>query len=262
MGHLTEEQFEDILGGTLEAHAHLEQCAACHKRLTEKEALAGRLREAFATVKVSPDFAEQLRNQIQERSKPAQSIKLSDKRGLQHWRNRILSGLAAAAVLMIVMIPVGIYVTDAKQAQAAQKALVDIHDMHMNPPEGGLFENDDPEQLAVYLKEQLGFRPRFPILGQGLKIRGCCVDHFQGDTVGSYVVDTPSGVISIIVVTDTPKELGMKKMNLSTESQYTFWKSSYAHCHMVTVRLDEYSYCAVGEIEHQPLYDILRRLLP
>ena len=74
MDHLTEEQIEDLLQGELKADAHLEQCAECRERLAEKEAIAGRLQEAFANVKVSPDFAEWLRNHIQGQSKPAGKV--------------------------------------------------------------------------------------------------------------------------------------------------------------------------------------------
>ena len=247
MDHLTEEQFEDLLGGKLEAPAHLEQCVECRDRLTEKKALAGRLREAFANVEVSPDFAERLRNQIQDKSKPVSTSKTVDHANLQHWRNRILSGLAAAAVLMIVAIPVGMYVSDAKQAQASQAELVKMHDMHVNADPNDLLVSDDPEILAAHLKNELGFKPHYPKLGQGLNVRACCVHHFQGEMVGSYVVGTTGkDVISVIVVTDTPKKLGMKKMDTPDESGHQFWKSSYAHCHMVTMRLEEYSYCAVG----------------
>ena len=47
--------------------------------------------------------------------------------------------------------------------------------------------------------------------------------------------------------------------------EQSFWKSSYAQCNMVTVRLDGYSYCAIGEISetsHKYLKDLLSRLLP
>ena len=43
----------------------------------------------------------------------------------------------------------------------------------------------DPENLARYFKEQLGYDPRLPKLKNGLNLRGCCLDHFKGDVVGS-----------------------------------------------------------------------------
>jgi hypothetical protein len=72
-------------------------------------------------------------------------------------------------------------------------------------------------------------------------------------------------VISIIVVTDTPKEIAMRRMPKQKGYGQSFWKSSYAQCNMVTVRLGDYSYCAIGEISeisHKYLKDLLNRLLP
>jgi hypothetical protein len=128
------------------------------------------------------------------------------------------------------------------------------------------FYNDaDPEKVAEYFKDKLGFAPAFPCTGQGMAIRGCCIAHFKGQIVGSYVVDTPKGIISIIVVTDTPRQMGMTSMSEKAGYNQNLWKSSYAQCNMVTVRLGGYSYCAIGEISkisHEYLRDLFSRLLP
>ena len=93
-----------------------------------------------------------------------------------------------------------------------------------------------------------------------MALRGCCVAHFRGEVVGSYVVETPQGVMSIVVVTDRPQSLGMGQK--FQHGKNTFWKSSFAKCSMVTVRLGDYSYCAVGEISHKYLTELLDRLMP
>jgi len=68
-------------------------------------------------------------------------------------------------------------------------------------------------------------------------------------------------LISIIVVTDTPKSIGMSRMLERTRSGQTCWKASFARCSMVTVRLGDYSYCAVAEISHKYLLELISRLL-
>jgi hypothetical protein len=78
--------------------------------------------------------------------------------------------------------------------------------------------------------------------------------------VGSYVVDTPEGVMSVVVVTDKPESLGIS--DKFEKGQHTFWKSSFAKCSMVSVRIRDYSYCAVGEISHEYLTELLSRLIP
>ena len=99
-----------------------------------------------------------------------------------------------------------------------------------------------------------------PLIDRGMSLRGCCIRHFRGQIAGSYVVDTPDGLISIIVVTDPPDSFGAG--GRFERDGYVFWKSSFAMCDMVTVRLGDYSYCAVGETSHEYLTELLTRLLP
>ena len=110
------------------------------------------------------------------------------------------------------------------------------------------------------MKTHLGFTPVLPKLGQGMSIRGCCVSHFKGKIAGSYVVDTDEGIVSVIVVTDHPKALGMKQ-TIQHEGR-TFGKGSFAKCNMVTARVGDLTYCAVAEVlPHRVLTELLTCLL-
>lgn len=83
--------------------------------------------------------------------------------------------------------------------------------------------------------------------------------HWQ-KIVGSYVIETPEGVMSVVVVTDRPESLGMAQR--FRHGPHTFWKSSFARCEMVSVRLGQLIYCAVGEVSHVYLTELLAKLLP
>lgn len=88
-----------------------------------------------------------------------------------------------------------------------------------------------------------------------MAIRGCCLDHFKGEHVGSYVVDTPRGPISIIVMPQAPEALGMRgKVEAGGK---TYWTGAFAHNNMVAVRIGAYTYCAVGAVPHDLLTQIL-----
>jgi hypothetical protein len=167
--------------------------------------------------------------------------------------------LATAAAILIVIVPLSLYFGAPSAASAAQAELVKIHNHNLSPGHE-FYSEAEPEKLAEYFKDKLGFNPRLPESGQGMALRGCCVRHFRGKIVGSYVVETPEGVMSIVVVTDKPESLGIKSK--FQKDQYTYWKSSFAKCDMVTVRIDHYSYCAVGEISHEYLTELLSQLLP
>ena len=261
MNHLTDEQFEDILGGKVFPPAHLDQCPECQKLLAEKRAIAQRLRSAFNSVEPSADLADRIRSQFNLAGQSSQFTKSAHP---ARWHKRIWPPLAAAAAILVIAVPLGLYFTSASQVKAAQAELVKIH-RHNLSPDREFYNNADPEKLAEYFKDKLGFTPAFLCTGQGMAIRGCCVAHFKGRIVGSYVVDTPGGIISVIVVTDTPKAIGMTLMPEEKGDEQIYWKSSYAQCNMVTVRLDSYSYCAIGEISETSyvyLKNLLSRLLP
>ena len=264
MNHLTDEQFEDIMqGGDIDS-THLNQCRDCRDRLAEKQAMAAKLRSAFASVKADAGLEDRIRCQINQNSETTETAKSIQHTWTTRLHHKIWPALTAAAAIFIVLVPLSMYVLTPSTATAAQAELVMIHQQNLGPHRE--FYNDaDPEKLANYFKDKLGFVPAFPCTGQGMAIRGCCVAHFKERIVGSYVVDTPRGIISIIVVADTPKEMGMTQMPEKTGYEQSLWKSSYAQCNMVTVRLGDYSYCAIGEISkisHKYLKDLLNRLLP
>jgi hypothetical protein len=145
-------------------------------------------------------------------------------------------------------------------AEAAQRQLVNIHNHNLSP-DHEFHSEAEPEKLAEYFKNKLGFSLLLPEPGRGLALRGCCVKHFRGRVVGSYVVDTPQGVMSVVVVTDKPESLGMSGGTFK-KGPHTYWKSNFAMCDMVSVRIGDYTYCAVGEVSHDYLTELLTRLVP
>ena len=259
MKHITDEQFEDILEGRDVDFAHLRACRDCRDRLAEKRAISRRLRSAFGSVQAGPDLADRIRGKFG--STVAASMPREPVKSVSHSRHhrQLWSALAAAAAILVVLVPLSVYFGTPSAAKAAQAELVKIHN-HNLAPDHEFYSEAEPENLAEYFKTKLGFNPRLPELGHGMALRGCCVKHFRGEVVGSYVVDTPQGVMSVIVVTDKPESLGIE--GEFKKNGQTYWKSSFAKCDMVSVRIGDYSYCAVGEISHDYLTELLSRLLP
>ena len=261
MNHLTNEQLEEIMLAESVKPAHLADCAECRERLAEKKALANRLRSAFGTVKGSEELAEQIRRQLNLHSS---ATELQASRPLlrirSHWRRWLVIGSVAAA--LAIAGPIVFYRTASSPVAAARAELVQIHQDNLSGRHGRheFHSETDPDKLAQYFKDKLGFAPYMPLPDQGMALRGCCVRHFRGQITGSYVVDTPSGVMSIVVVTDPAESFGTG--GRFEQDGYVFWKSSFAMCDMVTVRLGDYSYCAVGETSHEYLTELLSRLLP
>lgn len=252
MAHLSDEQLEEILQGGPQGE-HVGQCPLCSRRLAELRAIRDRLQSAFQTVSAGPALAESIRHSL-DRKKP----RALQARGVRTMRLlRWALPLTAAAVLLIGTV-VLLIVSEPEQASAATAELYQVH-QHNLSPHAELFADPDPESLAGFLKDRLGFSPALPRLGAGMSLRGCCIVHFRDKPVGSYVVDTPSGVISVIVVTETPKSLGMNKQ--LRRGGHTYQAGSFAKCNMVTTQLNGYTYCAVGEVPHELLADLLEQLV-
>lgn len=256
MSHLTDEQFEDIIQGILPEPEHLADCSYCRGLLAEKKALAARLRSAFEALKADERLVEKIRAQLTNEAVPERAAFVKRLRNVHLQR---LAWPAAAAAVVVIGILLGFELMTPSSAAAAQAELVKIHNDNLSAKHE-FHSEADPEKLAEYFKSKLGFSPSMPRPEQGLALRGCCVRHFRGQVVGSYVVETPEGIMSIVVVTDLPESLGMARK--FQRGKNTFWKSSFAKCDMVTARLGGYSYCAVGEISHEYLTELLIQLLP
>jgi hypothetical protein len=261
MNHLTDEQLEGIMLGESSGLAHLAECAECKERLAEKEAMANRLRSAFTNVKAGQELAEKIRRRLNVHSTAPDSAASGHLLSIRSHRRRWLA-IGSAAAALIIAVPIIFYLATPSPALAARAELVQIHEDNVFGRHGPheFHSEADPDKLAQYFKEKLGFTPYMPAPSRGMALRGCCVRHFRGQIAGSYVVDTPDGVMSVVVVTDTPESFG--NSGRFEQDGYVFWKSSFAKCDMVTVRLGDYSYCAVGETSHEYLTELLSQLLP
>ena len=122
-----------------------------------------------------------------------------------------------------------------------------------------MFSDDKPASLARYFKDKLGFAPAMPKLNQGMAIRGCCIARFRGQIVGSYVVDTPRGLISIIAVRQKPAELNLA--NPVQQNGLTVYRGAFATNQLAATAVGDYTYCAVGEVPSQSLVELLGLLV-
>ena len=256
MSHLTDEQFEDIIKGNLPEPEHISECEECKRELMERKALTNRLRSAFVSVKPNEEFTANVRKKLKTSVRVPEPVH-NDKL-IRILPFKTLAWPAAAALLIITAI-LSIYVAGPRSVMAAPAELVKIHQSNLSDNHE-FYSESDPEKLAGYLKDELGFSPSLPLPGQGMALRGCCVRHFRGQVAGSYVVDTPEGIISIVIVTDKPDSLGMESR--IEQNSHVFYKGSFAMCNMVAIRLGDYTYCAVGEISHEYLTELLSKLLP
>ena len=258
MEHLTDLQLEQILRGTAGEPTHLEECELCRSRLSEFRATQARLRVAFSSVHADDRLLQRVRSRLNAATTANSTVKSGGRREFPRVYKLLLRTGAAAAVLLLVVIPLIVYLGSPKTASAAQAELFQIY-QHSVSPRTELYTHDDPKNLAEYLKSELGFQPAFPRLGAGMSLRGCCVAHFRNKPVGSYVVQTPEGIISLIVIKEDSKSLGLK--DKLQRGDHTYMTGAFARSNMVTSELGGYTYCAVGEVPHAFLAELLDQLV-
>jgi hypothetical protein len=258
VAHLSDEQFEDAVREAGPGSPHLQECGECRRRLEELRAIRGRLQSAFASVTAPEALRERMRAAAGAGPEAVALPAPQPPRAggaLRSPLRRWAWPLAAAAAVLAAAIPLAIFLNQPSRAEAAQRELVQIHQQNLTDGHG-FFSDDEPNKLAAYFREKLGFVPAMPKLNQGMAIRGCCVAHFRGKIAGSYVVDTPHGVVSVIVVTDPPASIGLARR----EGQ-AVWEGNLGMCNMAAVRVGDYTYTAVGEVSQPSLTQLLGLLV-
>lgn len=268
MCHLTDEQLEEFLGEAVEPAGHLAGCADCLHRLEELRAVRRRLKQTFAAIRAPAGLVERIvgacRGEDRQGVAQAAGVGSTAEGGCATFvqtrkRFRRFTYAAAAAVLvMLVGLSVAMHINSTKEAQAARQELVSIHLENLAEADSFTSSND-PAELARYFKDNLGFVPRLPKVNQGLAIRSCCLAKFRGQIAGSYVVNTPHGKISIIVVGAEPAKLGLSGSAAAGGRQ--IGTGSFATNNLAAVRLGEYTYCAVGEVPAEQLVELLGLLV-
>jgi anti-sigma factor RsiW len=260
MNHLTEEQFEDILRDAAHVPEHVDRCPLCRARLDENRVIAQRVPKAFLSVGAPPGLADRIRTGVAALAEPAATPR-GRVRIIPFYIQRYLwPGLTAVAAILILGVPMGFYVSTGSQANAAPVALAEIHHTNLDSL-GQLVSNDDPRALCKYLEDRVGHSPAMLCTGSGLDMCGCCVRKFQGRPVASYVVRSEHAPISVIAVPQSPEALGMTLAGSKTATARDLWQARHGCCNIASVRIGEYSYCAVGQVTQEKLAAVLRALL-
>ena len=117
----------------------------------------------------------------------------------------------------------------------------------------------EEQRLARYFKVRLGFVPLMPEADGQIQLKGCCVRHFQGEAVATYVAQTAKGTISIVAAERRPQSLGIHRHSEHEGRRYGH--CSFGECNAVVVKTGDYWYYAVGQVSHNHLEGLLAELL-
>lgn len=259
MSHLTQEQFEDILQGGQKVPDHIDQCPDCRARLEEKRALAQRVRGTFSAIQAGADLTNRIRADVAAAGQAASAATARPRIIPLRFHRHIWSALAATAAVLIVAVSIAFYVSTGSKIKAAQTALVEIHQANLSSlaqPATG----HDPNELGTFFQNKVGYSPVMPCAGAGMNACGCSVQEFCGRPVASYVVKGPNAPVSVIVVPHSPRALGMTPAKDEATAKRAIWQAACGNCNMASIRIGEYSYCAVGQVAQEELTGVLNAL--
>jgi len=254
MNHLTEEQIDRILVGDEPEPSHLGECSQCRAAVEERRAMRQRLQGAFESVRPPAGLATRLRQQVLDRASQGQASGGRPSR-LRQLRP-VWATLAAAAVLFLA-VTLGLSLLSADPVQAAADALAEIHQANLSG-RAVLHAESDPAKAARYLESKLGYAPLAPGPRVGVKLRGGSLCEFQGKPGASYILDTPKGPVSIVVVGEPLGCLcGCDGPTCGNGGACTCGSGP---CNIVKMELHGRSYCAVGRQSAAYLTELLATL--
>jgi hypothetical protein len=254
--HLSDEQFEAILGGEQADHPHLRQCRACRGRLDEMRAVRGRLRRAFASVRPAGDLAERIRGHLAAGDEAAAAPHPRERARFI----RLMPALAGAAAVVVIGVLVGVYFsTSGSSATAAVAELARIHADNVAEAEGFRPETD-AARIVAHLASHAERGPEQPRVCRCSKLSGCAVVSFHGRKTATYCIDTPAGRISVVVAAETPEELGLSAM--PSRNGMSVWSGSHQDDSVAATRSGERTYCVIGKLPVEELADLLTWAAP
>ena len=236
MTHLSDDQIETLLEDPRAVDEHARTCPHCRRRLDDARAVKARLVSAFASVQPDAMLEHQIAASLRG-ARPAGGV-------LPTWLliKRFASAMAAAAAMVALSVALTLYLTP-QQAAAGLAELTQIHQDNLLAEQHG-HGPTRPADVADYLRKELGFVPAMPRLGAGMEMRSCCVAHFRNRPVGSYVFNSGKGLISIVVLKDKARSLGLKdKIELGGR---TYYSGVFGRCRLVSAQADGYAYVAIG----------------
>ena len=219
-----------------------------------EEALGERLRGAYTSISPDDVLAGAIRDEMaaeiaRERRKP-RVIRLG----------RRLVPLAAAAVMAITAVGLFVYFGSPHAHEGSVAELRQIHRENLARGPGFVRAND-PKQAEAYFKCELGFAPKVHGNEGPLQLAGFRTVRFRGQVVANYMVESDAGEVSIIIAEGDPKALGFK-CNCGHQGCSCVHKGRCEECSIASVQIDGRSYCAIGEVSKDVLWDVLVRLTP
>ena len=250
MNHLSEEQLEDILAGRTDEPAEMDP--ASRRKLEAMRAVRHRLQAAMASAEPSASLAEGIAAKLDDADSQAQPRVIR----FPAWAWKVV---AAAAVVTLIAVPIWFQFGRAEPALAAQEEFYQIH--HTNLAHGGDFvEMTDPNAVSAHLAPHLQAPLRVPVT-EDVDLQGACAARFRGRAAASYLVRTPHGLISVVVVREDPETFHFDRRHTDLMTDRAVYQGQQDEYRLLATRVGNLTYCVIGQVNQEGLLHIMAILI-
>jgi len=257
---LTDEQFESILAGSEGEPSDL--AADDRARLAEARAVRGRLRKAFEPVTAGTGLAERIGAALQAEteSPDVRSREREEDGGGRRRVMRFARWLAPLAAAAAVLVAVAVFDFSGERAEAAPVQLARIHSDNL-AASGAFHHVSNAEEAAEHLRAHLGFTPQIVSRDGEVILEGCAVAEFRGGKVAAYLLTVGGAKVSVIVTEDSPEAMGLVCGCGCGMTDCRCYHTGHCEgCNIMSLRIGDRSYSAVGAVPGDVLKGVLARL--
>lgn len=255
---LTDKHLEEILAGTRPEPARLDR--RDRARLAEARQVRERLRSAFAVVTAGGSLTDRISTALRAAKPPASDQ--SKGGGNVHRRMvRVAWWLGAAGVAAAVMLVTAVLFNPAgSPAIAAIADLARIHEDNLAGT-GEFLRTSDTGQIAECFRRRIGFSPRICTHHEDTMVVGCVVREYRRQAVPTYLLTVAGTRISVIATQVPLGDIGLScNGGCDITDVACFHTKRSGECNIVSARVGDRTYLAVGAGSPDMLAEILRRL--
>ncbi|MFP4052444.1 MAG: hypothetical protein ACLFV7_01105 [Phycisphaerae bacterium] len=225
--------------------------------VTEHRTLRNRLRAACYSQSPDPGLVFRIHASIRE-------AEGNSTEGIRPGRMRSFwpAVASAAAVLLVVFAARTLLVTPRPapggQAKVTQAVLAHIHEEHseLGRPSIPFLQR---EQFVREIKAATGLTPLVPDSDR-FTIRGGGAPIFFGEHAAAYVLGTPHGEVTVVVMRREPRALNFDHCWPVADQDGRMWACGFQAEKMVARRIGELTYCAVGRLTHEQLSAVVETI--
>ncbi|MFP4054012.1 MAG: hypothetical protein ACLFV7_09130 [Phycisphaerae bacterium] len=228
------------------------------------ETLQTKLRTAFGSVNAGDDLRGRIAAAVAARQEElldrpeTQTVSQQQTVLPFPWWKRGVIPAGAAAAVAVMLLAVWLIHTPGVTFASPIEALDWMHLKDIEPCRRFTPETD-PARLRTFLIDKLGKPAVVPEPQGDLSYVGGCVRALWNKPAASYLLKTANATASVVICGRQPDTFEMPQT--TTIQKHTVYTASHGEHRLAAVRLGEWTYTVVGEIDDETALSLLRRII-